>query len=59
MIDGAEQENVWPIVLAGGDGVRTTEFIWRMLGCEKSKLYCTFVGFRSMFQHTLDRAARL
>jgi mannose-1-phosphate guanylyltransferase len=51
--------NVWSIVLAGGDGVRTKEFIRRWLGYEKPKQYCTFVGSRSMFQHTLDRAARL
>jgi mannose-1-phosphate guanylyltransferase len=47
------------MVLAGGDGVRTKEFIRRWLGYEKPKQYCTFVGSRSMFQHTLDRAARL
>ncbi|HLZ35501.1 MAG TPA: hypothetical protein VKP13_15950, partial [Nitrospira sp.] len=51
--------NLWSIVLAGGDGVRTKEFIRRWFGCEKPKQYCTFVGSRSMFQHTLDRAVRL
>jgi mannose-1-phosphate guanylyltransferase len=50
---------LWAIVLAGGDGVRTKEFIRRWLGCEKPKQYCAFVGTRSMFQHTLDRAAGL
>jgi mannose-1-phosphate guanylyltransferase len=59
MKNGAEPRNVWSIVLAGGDGVRTKEFIQRWLGHEKPKQYCTFVGSRSMFQHTLDRAARL
>ena len=59
MRDGAERENLWSIVLAGGDGVRTKEFILRWLGYEKPKQYCVFVGSRSMFQHTLDRAARL
>ena len=59
MKNGAERGNVWSIVLAGGDGVRTKEFIQRWLGHEKPKQYCTFVGSRSMFQHTLDRAARL
>ncbi len=57
--DGNERGNLWSIVLAGGDGVRTKEFILRWLGYEKPKQYCTFVGSRSMFQHTLDRAARL
>jgi mannose-1-phosphate guanylyltransferase len=59
MADDIERKHVWSIVLAGGDGVRTKEFIRHWLGCEKPKQYCTFVGSRSMFQHTLDRAARL
>jgi len=58
-MEKADLGNVWSIVLAGGDGVRTKEFIRRWLGHEKPKQYCTFVGSRSMFQHTLDRAARL
>jgi mannose-1-phosphate guanylyltransferase len=32
-------------------------FIERWLGCQKPKQYCTFVGTRSLFQHTVDRAA--
>ena len=59
MRNGDARGNLWSIVLAGGDGVRTKEFIRRRLGYEKPKQYCTFVGSRSMFQHTLDRAARL
>ena len=59
MKNGAVRGNLWSIVLAGGDGVRTKEFIRRWLGYEKPKQYCAFVGSRSMFQHTLDRAARL
>lgn len=59
MNGGAERKNLWSIVLAGGDGVRTKEFIRRWLGYENPKQYCAFVGTRSMFQHTLDRAARL
>lgn len=59
MIGGPERENIWPIVWAGCDGVRTEEFIRQILGCEKLKQYCTFVGSRSMIQQTLDRVARL
>ena len=59
MKDGSEQGNLWSIILSGGDGVRTKEFIRQRLGYEKPKQYCAFVGSRSMFQHTLDRAARL
>jgi mannose-1-phosphate guanylyltransferase len=50
---------VWSIILAGGEGERTRPFIQEWLGCSKPKQYCTFVGTRSMLQHTLDRADRL
>ncbi|HET8721522.1 MAG TPA: sugar phosphate nucleotidyltransferase, partial [Nitrospira sp.] len=56
---GSGSGNVWSIVLAGGDGLRMKEFIKRRLGCDKPKQYCAFTGTRSMFQHTLDRAAEL
>ncbi|MFI5224764.1 MAG: hypothetical protein ACHQX3_11100 [Nitrospirales bacterium] len=59
MKGAAERGNVWSIILAGGDGMRTKEFLRRWLSYEKPKQYCTLVGSRSMFQHTLDRAARL
>ncbi len=49
----------WSIVLAGGEGERVRPFIQRWLGHSKPKQYCTFVGTRSLFQHTLDRAARV
>jgi mannose-1-phosphate guanylyltransferase len=47
---------LWSIILAGGDGERTRPFIEKWLGYPKPKQYCTFVGTRSMLQHTLDRA---
>lgn len=59
MGDRDKPGNLWSIVLAGGDGVRTKKFIRCWLGHEKPKQYCVFIGSRSMFQHTLDRAARL
>lgn len=49
-------QNVWSIVLAGGDGERLKPFVLRWLGWPRPKQYCTFVGTRSMFEHTLDRA---
>lgn len=51
--------HLWSIVLAGGDGVRARAFIRQWLGSASPKQYCAFVGTRSMFQHTLDRAALL
>jgi mannose-1-phosphate guanylyltransferase len=50
---------VWSIVLAGGDGVRMRAFIERRLGSHLPKQYCTFVGRRSLLQHTIDRADRV
>lgn len=52
-------KQTWSIVLAGGDGGRIRGFIQRWLGRPKPKQYCAFVGGRSPFQHTLDRAANL
>ena len=55
----SHSNTVWSIILAGGEGERTRPFIQEWLGCSKPKQYCTFVGSRSMLQHTLDRADRL
>jgi mannose-1-phosphate guanylyltransferase len=49
----------WSVVLAGGEGERTRPFIERWLGRHRPKQYCTFVGTRSLLQHTIDRADRL
>ena len=51
-----KNKNVWSIVLAGGEGERLKPFVLRWLGHHRPKQYCTFVGTRSMFEHTLDRA---
>src|SRR6478752_6704185 len=50
---------IWSILVGGGDGGRMTDFIQRWLGYPRPKQYCTFVGDRSLFQHTLDRASAL
>lgn len=52
-------DQLWSIILAGGEGTRLRSLVHRWLGRPKPKQYCAFVGARSMFQHTLDRAARL
>jgi mannose-1-phosphate guanylyltransferase len=51
--------SLWVIVLAGGEGTRMRPVIERWLGTFRPKQYCTFVGTRSMLQHTLDRAASI
>jgi mannose-1-phosphate guanylyltransferase len=50
---------LWSIVLAGGEGERTRAFIESWLGYSRPKQYCAFVGTRSLFQHTVDRADAL
>ena len=50
---------LWSIILAGGEGTRLRSLVHRWLGRPKPKQYCAFVGTRSMFQHTLDRATKL
>jgi mannose-1-phosphate guanylyltransferase len=52
-------DQVWSIILAGGEGTRLSSLVHRWLGRPKPKQYCSFVGTRSMFQHTLDRATKL
>ena len=54
-----EDTTLWSIILAGGEGVRLRALVQRWLGHHKPKQYCTFVGTRSMLQHTLDRADQL
>lgn len=49
----------WAIVLAGGNGERMRPTITSWLGTRRPKQYCTFVGSRSMLQHTWDRASQL
>ena len=52
-------DQLWSIILAGREGTRLSSLVHRWLGRLKPKQYCAFVGSRSMFQHTLDRAATL
>lgn len=59
MSAGGGHDRLWSVVLAGGEGERIQPFIQRWLGRARAKQYCTFVGERSLLQHTLDRADRL
>lgn len=56
--DGTSDQ-LWSIILAGGEGTRLRALVHRWLGRPTPKQYCAFVGTRSMLQHTLDRASRL
>jgi mannose-1-phosphate guanylyltransferase len=59
MNHGAGRHSVWSVILSGGEGERLRPWISQWLGSHKPKQYCTFVGTRSMLQHTLDRADRI
>ena len=52
-------KNLMGIILAGGEGVRLQRFVTNVYGYHRPKQYCTFIGTRSMFKHTVDRAAML
>lgn len=47
---------VFSIILSGGEGTRLRPFIQNWLGYPQPKQYCAFLGSRSMLQHTWDRA---
>lgn len=47
------------IVLAGGEGTRLNPLVTEWLGEPRPKQFCTFVGTRSMLEHTWDRALEL
>jgi len=48
-------QNIWGLILSGGEGTRLQPLITRIYGMERPKQYCSIIGTRSMLQHTLDR----
>lgn len=53
------QENIWGIILAGGEGTRIRPFLQQLCGGKGLKQFSTVTGQRSMIRHTLDRVQRL
>lgn len=49
----------WTLALAGGEGVRLSEYVERRFGRRIPKQYCCLLGNRSMLQHTLERLNKL
>src|SRR5689334_13923095 len=51
-----QEQQLWGILLAGGEGKRLQNFIKRLYGYERPKQFCAILGGKSMLRHTLDRA---
>ena len=51
--------DVWAIVLAGGEGTRVRGFLKQLCGGDGLKQFSPIIGRRSMLQHTLDRMRQL
>src|SRR5215210_4239083 len=49
----------WTLALAGGEGVRLTEYVERRFGQRIPKQYCCLLGNRSMLEHTLERLNKI
>jgi mannose-1-phosphate guanylyltransferase len=49
----------WTLALAGGEGVRLSDYVERRFGRRIPKQYCCLLGSRSMLQHTLERLNKL
>jgi mannose-1-phosphate guanylyltransferase len=49
----------WTLALAGGEGVRLSEYVQRRFGRRIPKQYCCLLGNRSMLEHTLERMNKL
>src|SRR3954466_11532570 len=49
----------WPRALAGGEGLRLSDYVQRRFGRRIPKQYCCLLGERSMLEHTLERLNKL
>jgi mannose-1-phosphate guanylyltransferase len=49
----------WTLALAGGEGVRLSDYVQRRFGRRIPKQYCCLLGNRSMLEHTLERLNKL
>ena len=54
-----DNDHVWGIILAAGDGVRLRAYIRSRFNSDRPKQFCAFTGTRSMLAHTIARAALL
>ncbi|TMQ11007.1 MAG: hypothetical protein E6J90_14960 [Deltaproteobacteria bacterium] len=57
--DDASAALDWTLALAGGEGVRLSEYVQRRFGRRIPKQYCCLLGNRSMLEHTLERLNKI
>jgi mannose-1-phosphate guanylyltransferase len=49
----------WTLALAGGDGLRLSDYVEQRFGQRIPKQYCNLLGSHSMLEHTLERLGKL
>ena len=54
-----QEQNLWGIVLAAGEGTRVRKFLQQQCGGRGIKQFSAVIGHRSMLEHTLARVERL
>ncbi len=54
-----QDEHLWAIILAGGDGVRMREYLKTRRNIVRPKQFANIVGTRSMLRHTIERVKRI
>lgn len=54
-----DRNDLWAIVLAGGEGVRLRSLTRRLYGEDRPKQYAALLGTRSLLRQTLDRISAL
>ena len=54
-----QYENLWAIILAGGDGIRLREYLKTNRNIDRPKQFANIVGTHSMLRHTIERAKRI
>src|SRR5437763_8709491 len=57
--DDESTELDWTLALAGGEGLRLSDYVQRRFGRRIPKQYCCMLGNRSMLEHTLERLNKL
>ncbi|MGD1045331.1 MAG: sugar phosphate nucleotidyltransferase [Bacteroidota bacterium] len=54
-----QNENLWAIILAGGDGIRLREYLKTNRNIDRPKQFANIVGTHSMLRHTIERVKRI